>query len=98
MKFAFAQAPIIGIDLGQFWQLTPYAFNLILEAHNKKAAEDFDLIKYQTWHIAAFYRMKKLPDFRKYIKPLTNTQETGINEAGIKAALKAHTHGQSRKS
>jgi len=43
-------------------------------------------------------RMKRMPDFKNYIKPLKHEDKKGINEAGIKAVLKAHQNGQSSKS
>lgn len=95
---SFGMAPLLGLQPQSFWLLTPFAFHLVAKAYNKKAQNDFDIVKYQTWHIAAFQRSKKLPPFKKYIEPLKNEPEQGINEASIKDSLKAYQNGQSRKS
>lgn len=87
-----------GIQPDQFWSLTPYAFAIIIKSYSKKLANEFDAIRYQTWHTAAFMRIKRMPDFKSYIKPLKTEDKEGINEAEIKAVLKAHQNGQSRKS
>ncbi len=98
MKFSFGNAPLCGVQPDQFWKMTPYAFGIIARARNKKLADDFDVIKYQTWHVAAFMRMKRMPEFKKYIGPLIDTNESGINEADIKTALKAYQNGKGSKS
>lgn len=91
-------APLLGVSPDQFWNLTPFAFGLIMKAQNKKLHNDFDTIKYHAWHVAAFTRAKKMPSFKEFIKPLNDQPEKGINEAGIKAALKAYKHGYRSKS
>ncbi len=96
--FCFGIAPLCGVQFDQFWSLTPYAFEIIIKAYNKKLADEFDIIKYQAWHIAAFTRIKKMPRYADYIKPLKSDGKPGISEGDIKASLKAYQNGQSSKS
>ena len=97
MAWCFGQAPSHNISLNEFWNLTPFAFNLIIEAKNKEKEQEFELVKYAVWHIAAFNRIKKLPKYETYLRPRTETPSTGVDETSIKQALKAYQNGKNRK-
>lgn len=78
--------------------MTPYSFSLIAKAYALKLDHESQRKRWEIWHIAALTRAKKLPNLKKFMQPLNKSQERGINEADIKAKLKALSNGQSSKS
>lgn len=58
---------------------------------------DFNLAKWVVWHGAALPRMKRMPRFKEFISPVDKSDKVGIDEAQIKATLKAYQNAKSSK-
>ena len=56
MAQAYKKAILAGVDPIEFWQLTPYQTQIVMESSMERADK-------QAWLIAAFSRVKKLPKY-----------------------------------
>ncbi len=46
-----------------WWELTPYEQRIVHEGAARKRTDDYELALYIAWHVAAFSRAKRLPDW-----------------------------------
>lgn len=83
-------AAIAQLDLDQFWQMSPFLFGLAIEGYNQRTKSDLEVMRWQTWHIAALGRCKKMPDIKEFVQSRKKRDKVAhIDEDGIKASLKA---------
>lgn len=54
-----------GYSLEQFWDITPREHTLHIEAAAKRWEQEHNSWLWRIWHIAAFQRIKKLPDLKR---------------------------------
>ena len=54
-----------GLDPDRFWTLTPRQVQAELSAAVVRRRDHQNELLWAAWHMAAFYRMEKLPDLKK---------------------------------
>ena len=68
--------------------MTPWQLDVIIKAEAKEREDEHKLRAWAVWHIAALGRAKKLPKLKELTE--AKAKAKGIDEDGIKAALKAY--------
>lgn len=58
-----------------FWRMTPYTFGLFIKAKNQRVESDNVRDKWLIWNLAAFQRMKRLPDLKRLLNPAQPQEE-----------------------
>lgn len=49
----------------EFWQLTPYEYDVIVKAYIKREESNFEQRVFQAWQTANLTRAEKLPNFNE---------------------------------
>lgn len=75
----------MGINIFDFWKLTPAEYYVHIRAYNKKKFESFNRDITQAYYIALFSRAKKLDKLENY---LLNDQEKEIQTKDQREAEK----------
>jgi hypothetical protein len=57
----------VGIDLFDFWRMTPRETVLVIQAKNRATVRKYDRELYLIWHLAALERQKKLPTLKQFL-------------------------------
>lgn len=68
-------ATLIGINVLDFWELTPYEFSLTVEAFNKNKEEEQEEKLTLVWLGAAWQRAKKMPRLREILNKIETPQK-----------------------
>lgn len=58
----------MGLSPDEFWKLTPYEFNLMIEGFLAREERKINDILYLAWHVEAFARAKRLPKLQTLLK------------------------------
>ena len=61
------QAHRCAIAPSEFWRLTPWLLNELLDAEGDAQRADYDRALFTAWHVEAFARTKRLPDLKKLL-------------------------------
>jgi hypothetical protein len=95
-------ATLINLDILTFWELTPYEFSLMVQAHSKRVEQEREDKLVLTYLGAAWQRAKKMPSLESIIGKQTSKKEMSdkemlrvvmaLNKAfgGVKEEVKAH--------
>lgn len=60
----------------EFWELTPFELNLLLEVYIEKEEEKTELAMAQSWIMAALSRAKRMPGYTEFIGKTKKTKKT----------------------
>lgn len=60
-------ATLIGLDVLTFWELTPFEYSLMVNAHTKKIKQDQEEKLILTYLGAAWQRAKKMPSLDRIL-------------------------------
>jgi len=58
----------MGLSPDEFWKLTPYEFNLMIDGFLAREERKTNDILYLAWHVEAFARAKRLPKLQSLLK------------------------------
>jgi hypothetical protein len=99
---AYGTAFRVGIRPSEFWTLTPFQTDVIVEAHTETLRDDFETLLSVAWHNAVFQRAKTLPPlknlFRREHDPARITDTDDPDQIAAKqmiAALRGATQAKS---
>ena len=65
---AYVTAFRIGIQPSEFWRLTPFQTNLLVQANAEKEKDDFEKLISASWHTAVFSRCKTMPPLKSLFR------------------------------
>lgn len=65
---AFGIAYRVGIRPGEFWDMTPFQTNLLVEANAERLRDEFETLLSASWHTALFSRAKTLPPLKSLFR------------------------------
>ncbi len=81
----------MGVLPPQWWALTLNEQRIVYEGIAKKRTDDYELALYLAWHVAAFSRAKKIPDWSEVRKGLRGDtkQVAPMTAADVRAVMSA---------
>ena len=65
---AFGVAYRVGIRPGEFWDMTPFQTNLLVEANAERLRDEFETLLSASWHTALFSRAKTMPPLKSLFR------------------------------
>lgn len=65
---AFGVAYRVGVRPGEFWDMTPFATNLLVEANAERLRDEFETLLSASWHTALFSRAKTMPPLKSLFR------------------------------
>jgi len=86
----------IGLNIEQYWDMTPREFQIYIKAHQKAKKEKYNELLYLAWHTAALSRQEKLPELEEILKDKSEEEpKAAQTEAEMLATMKIITamHG-----
>lgn len=76
-------AAIAGIRPAEFWEMSPFEVNAVVDAYIEKEKQHMEIVKSQSWLIAALGRTDKMPSYKEFMdkkeKPQEQTAEQMLN-------------------
>lgn len=60
-------AAIAGIRPAEFWDMSAFEVNAVVDAYIVKEKQKYEMIKSQSWLIAALTRTDKMPSYQEFI-------------------------------
>lgn len=66
----------VGIDLNDFWNMTPYELTIYIDAWNEKEKQEDERYIVSAWLSAAWYRCEKLPKLSEILGREIETEQT----------------------
>ena len=79
----------VGIHLAEFWTLTPWHLNIMVEAHSRNSESQHKTQLGVAWYTAAFTRARNLPSLKE-ILGTKKTQSKKIDEDVIIASFREY--------
>jgi hypothetical protein len=65
----------MGMRPEEFWKLTPYEFQTMIEGHTNKQKNKYNDLKGLAWYIAVLSRAKEIPELEKLLGESTPKKE-----------------------
>lgn len=76
MPNALKLAIKIGVNVAEFWDMTPYILSLIAETYVDRKKEKQELLVTQAWLTACFYRQDKLESLETILDRLDQKEQS----------------------
>lgn len=68
-------AAIAGIRPAEFWEMTAFEVNAVVDAYIAKEKQRIEMVLSQSWLTAALVRTEKMPSFKEFINKAEKPQE-----------------------
>lgn len=68
-------AAIAGIRPNEFWEMSPFEVNAVVDAYIEKKKQQIEMIKSQSWLTAALGRTTKMPSYKEFMDKKEEPQE-----------------------
>lgn len=69
-----SNAAIAGIRPAEFWEMTPFEINAVVDAYIEKEKQHMEIVKSQSWLTAALSRTEKMPSYSEFIGKTKKTE------------------------